>query len=90
MKYELVVVAELFAGPDGALGVDKDAIFRVLERPVQLIVEQVNPGYYGAERAAAPALNAAPASGGDNSSMPGMVMPPNDTATPPADPGAAR
>jgi len=31
-----------------------EAAVRVLERPVQLIVEQVNPGYYGAERAAAP------------------------------------
>jgi hypothetical protein len=44
----------------------------VLERPVQSIVEQVNPGYYGTERAAAPAINAAPAPGGINNSMPGM------------------
>src|SRR5579864_1328113 len=72
------------------IGIYPKPIFRVLERPVQLIVEQVNPGYYGAERAAAPALNAAPASGGDNSSMPGMVMPPNDNATTPANPGAEK
>src|SRR6202795_3256898 len=78
------------------IGIYPKPLFRVLERPVQLIVEQVNPGYYGAERAAAPALNAAPGAGGVNDSMPGMpgmVMPPNQaledkTGPPPLDPNA--
>jgi NADH-quinone oxidoreductase subunit M len=64
------------------IGIYPKPLFRVLERPVQLIVEQVNPGYYGAERAATPGLNAAPASGDVNNSMPGMVMPPNETPGP--------
>jgi NADH-quinone oxidoreductase subunit M len=62
------------------IGIYPKPLFRVLERPVQLIVEQVNPGYYGAERAAAPAINAAPAAAGINGAMPGMPgmnMPPN-------------
>jgi NADH-quinone oxidoreductase subunit M len=54
------------------IGIYPKPLFRVLERPVQLIVEQVNPGYYGAERAAAPAINATPAAGGINGAMPGM------------------
>ena len=37
------------------IGIYPKPLFRVLDRPVQQIVEQVNPGYYGAERAAAPA-----------------------------------
>ena len=37
------------------IGIYPKPLFRVLERPVQQIVEQVNPGYYDAERAAAPA-----------------------------------
>ncbi|MGH9679503.1 MAG: complex I subunit 4 family protein, partial [Candidatus Acidiferrales bacterium] len=41
------------------IGIYPKPLFRVLERPVQQIVEQVNPGYYGAERAALPAVNAA-------------------------------
>src|SRR5580658_975724 len=41
------------------IGIYPKPLFKVLERPVQLIVEQANPGYYGAERAATPA--AAPA-----------------------------
>ncbi len=53
------------------IGIYPKPIFRVLERPVQLIVEQVNPGYYGAERASAPGVNAAPAAPG----QPGAVMP---------------
>jgi NADH-quinone oxidoreductase subunit M len=73
------------------IGIYPKPLFRVLERPVQLIVEQVNPGYYGGERASAPGINAAPAAGGINSavpamSMPGMYMPPNqalDNATDP-------
>jgi hypothetical protein len=60
------------------IGIYPKPLFRVLERPVQLIVEQVNPGYYGAERASAPAA-AAPAPGATTNSMPGMVVPPNET-----------
>src|ERR1700730_6880 len=59
------------------IGIYPKPLFRVLERPVQLIVEQVNPGYYGAERAAAPALNAAPAPGTNNEAVPGTRMAPN-------------
>jgi len=63
------------------IGIYPKPLFRVLERPVQQIVEQVNPGYYGAERAAAPAATApapalapaADANGGQ--AMPGMSMP---------------
>jgi NADH-quinone oxidoreductase subunit M len=43
------------------IGIYPKPLFTVLERPVQLIVEQANPGYYGAERAAAPGAAAAPA-----------------------------
>src|SRR6202049_1165919 len=50
------------------IGIYPKPLFRVLERPVQLIVEQVNPGYYGAERASAPAA-AAPAPGATTNSM---------------------
>jgi NADH-quinone oxidoreductase subunit M len=57
------------------IGIYPKPLFRVLERPVQLIVEQVNPGYYGAERAATPNLNAAPMPGGITNSMPPMNMP---------------
>ena len=39
------------------IGIYPKPLFRILERPVQLIVEQANPGYYGAERAAAAAAN---------------------------------
>jgi NADH-quinone oxidoreductase subunit M len=56
------------------IGIYPKPLFRVLERPVQLIVEQVNPGYYGAERAAAPGLNAAPTPGGISNTMPSMNM----------------
>src|ERR1700736_1322274 len=35
------------------IGIYPKPLFRVLERPVQQIVEQVNPGYYAQERAAA-------------------------------------
>jgi hypothetical protein len=42
---------------------------------VQQIVEQVNPGYYGAERAATPVVNPAPAAVGIETQMPGMTMP---------------
>jgi hypothetical protein len=73
------------------IGIYPKPLFRVLERPVQLIVEQVNPGYYGAERATAPGLNAAPVAGGINDTMPGMnmpgmSMPPNQTPDEGADP----
>src|SRR5579863_3940201 len=43
------------------IGIYPKPLFRVLERPVQQIVEQINPGYYGAERAAAPTPAASPA-----------------------------
>ena len=56
------------------IGIYPKPIFRVLERPVQQIVEQVNPGYYGAERASAPNVNAAPSEPG-GAPMPGMIMP---------------
>jgi NADH-quinone oxidoreductase subunit M len=73
------------------IGIYPKPLFRVLERPVQLIVEQVNPGYYGADRASAPGLNAAQATGGINNtmpamSMPGMNMPPNQALDNAADP----
>jgi NADH-quinone oxidoreductase subunit M len=62
------------------IGIYPGPIFKVIERPVQLIVEQVNPGYYGAERAATPA--AAPIvaptpteAGVAMPGMPGMSMP---------------
>jgi len=58
------------------IGLYPKPIFRVLERPVQQIVEQVNPGYYGAERASAPALNPAPApTGATGTAMPMMNVP---------------
>jgi NADH-quinone oxidoreductase subunit M len=68
------------------IGIYPKPLFRVLERPVQLIVEQVNPGYYGAERAAAPGVNAAPALPAaavpemnmPGMNMPGMAMPPTE------------
>ncbi len=73
------------------IGIYPKPLFTVLERPVQLIVEQANPGYYGAERAAAPGAAAAPAqaaaAGAPGTSMPGMVMPgtnPPGTNAPPA------
>jgi hypothetical protein len=68
------------------IGIYPKPLFRVLERPVQLIVEQVNPGYYRAERAAAPELNAAPAAGGINGAMPAMNMPANQALDDAADP----
>ncbi|MBZ5641983.1 MAG: NADH-quinone oxidoreductase subunit M [Acidobacteriia bacterium] len=72
------------------IGIYPKPLIRVLERPVQQIVQQVNPGYYGAERAAAPAVNgeAAPAESPAGAavpamdSMPGMAMPANPGETP--------
>jgi NADH-quinone oxidoreductase subunit M len=68
------------------IGIYPKPLFTLLERPVQLIVEQVNPGYYGAERAAAPGAAAAPAqapaAGAPGTSKLGMVMP--GTNAPPA------
>src|SRR5260221_12508597 len=58
------------------IGIYPKPLFRVLDRPVQLIVEHVNPGYYGTERAATPALNPAPAAAGMESQRPGRSMPP--------------
>jgi NADH-quinone oxidoreductase subunit M len=63
------------------IGIYPKPLFRVLERPVQQIVEQVNPGYYGAERAATPALAPAPAAAGMDTQMPGM---PSGSQTAPA------
>jgi NADH-quinone oxidoreductase subunit M len=65
------------------IGIYPKPLFRFLDRPVEQIVEQVNPGYYGAERAGtptlAPALTPAPAASGvmdmPGMSMPGMDMP---------------
>jgi NADH-quinone oxidoreductase subunit M len=54
------------------IGIYPKPLFRVLERPVQQIVEQVNPGYYGAERAAAPAVAPAQAPEGTGGTTPGM------------------
>src|SRR5579863_2944385 len=42
------------------IGIYPKPLFRVLDRPVQQIVEQVNPGYYGAERASGAAAKAIP------------------------------
>jgi NADH-quinone oxidoreductase subunit M len=75
------------------IGIYPKPLFRVLERPVQLIVEQANPGYYGVERATAAAANRsltpeeiddrAPAAPG----MQGMQMPaPNRELDDDADP----
>ena len=64
------------------IGIYPKPLFRVLERPVQQIVEQVNPGYYGAERAATPALAPAPAAAGIDTQMPGMTMPSGTEAAP--------
>jgi NADH-quinone oxidoreductase subunit M len=69
------------------IGIYPKPLFKVLERPVQLIVEQANPGYYGAERATAPAaaLDAAPAASPASGAivpameMPGMDMTPDAT-----------
>src|SRR5258708_30590983 len=69
------------------IGIYPKPIFRVLERPVQLIVEQVNPGYYGAERASAPGVNAAPAAPGQTGAvMPGRKMPAGMNMPPAATP----
>ena len=71
------------------IGIYPKPLFRVLERPVQQIVEQVNPGYFGAERASAPAAAApaaapAPADMGAMPGMPGMSMPGGEASPAPA------
>jgi NADH-quinone oxidoreductase subunit M len=68
------------------IGIYPGPLFRVIERPVQLIVEQVNPGYYGAERAATPAAAPAPMPAEAGVAMPGMpgMSMPSSTETPPA------
>jgi len=72
------------------IGIYPKPLFQVLERPVQQIVEQVNPGYYGAERASAPAAAApavapSPADAGQAMpGMPGMSMPMSGGETSPA------
>jgi NADH-quinone oxidoreductase subunit M len=65
------------------IGIYPKPLFRVLERPVQQIVEQVNPGYYGAERASAagqPAAAPAPAPAMPGMAMPGMNLAPSGSA----------
>jgi NADH-quinone oxidoreductase subunit M len=69
------------------IGIYPKPLFRVLERPVQQIVEQVNPGYFGAERASAPVAAspaAAPADMGAMPGMPGMSMPAGEASPAPA------
>jgi NADH-quinone oxidoreductase subunit M len=56
------------------IGIYPKPLFRVLERPVQLIVEQATPGYYAAHGAASPIAAPAPAMA-PASVMPGMDMP---------------
>ena len=75
------------------IGIYPKPLFRVLERPVQLIVEQANPGYYGAERAPAAAANRSlsPDQTGDRApatpGMQGMQIPaPNRQLDDDADP----
>jgi NADH-quinone oxidoreductase subunit M len=63
------------------IGIYPKPLFRVLERPVQLIVEQANPGYYGVPApapavAAAPEPSEAPGAAAPVMNMPGMDMPP--------------
>jgi NADH-quinone oxidoreductase subunit M len=70
------------------IGIYPKPLFRVLDRPVQLIVEQINPGYYGAERAAAPAATptlAPAATGGEMPGMPVMTIPSGAGTTPAPD-----
>jgi NADH-quinone oxidoreductase subunit M len=55
------------------IGIYPKPLFRVLERPVQLIVEQVTPGYYAAH-GFAPPVNAAPAPV-PGAAVPEMTMP---------------
>jgi NADH-quinone oxidoreductase subunit M len=68
------------------IGIYPKPLFRVLERPVQQIVEQVNPGYYGAERAAVPAVAPTPTPAEAGVAMPGMpgMSMPSATETSPA------
>jgi NADH-quinone oxidoreductase subunit M len=70
------------------IGIYPKPLFRVLERPVQLIVEQATPGYYAAHGIAAPAIDAAPAPAAVPGAavpvmnMPGMNMPGNSGSAP--------
>src|SRR5580700_5406053 len=63
------------------IGIYPKPLFKVLERPVQLIVEQANPGYYGAQSAAtrptniAPVPSATPATATPVLAMAGTTMP---------------
>src|SRR5271165_419686 len=66
------------------IGIYPKPLFRVLEKPVQQIVEQVNPGYFGAERAATPAANPAALAPAETGTaiptmpgMPAMAIPPD-------------
>ncbi len=59
------------------IGIYPKPLFRVLERPVQQIVEQINPGYYAPERASAPVAKAItiPGPAADAARMPAMRAP---------------
>jgi NADH-quinone oxidoreductase subunit M len=66
------------------IGIYPKPLFRVLERPVQLIVEQATPGYYAAHGfappiAAAPEPAAVPGAAVPELAMPGMATPPDAT-----------
>jgi NADH-quinone oxidoreductase subunit M len=68
------------------IGIYPKPLFRVLDRPVQLIVEQINPGYYNPQRAATAAVSPALAPAaivGGTPAMPTMSMP-SVTGTSPA------
>jgi NADH-quinone oxidoreductase subunit M len=68
------------------IGIYPKPLFKVLERPVQLIVEQANPGYYGAQNAAAratigaPAPSVAPSAAVPVLAMAGTSAPPDTSA----------
>ncbi|HUJ32480.1 MAG TPA: NADH-quinone oxidoreductase subunit M [Candidatus Acidoferrum sp.] len=70
------------------IGIYPKPLFRVLERPVQLIVEQATPGYYAAHGIAAPPVDAAaapaaaPGAAVPVMNMPGMDMPGNSGSAP--------
>jgi NADH-quinone oxidoreductase subunit M len=67
------------------IGIYPKPFFRVLEQPVQLIVQQVNPGYFAAEHVAAPsAVNAAPASSTASATMMNMPGMNGSSMEPPA------
>jgi NADH-quinone oxidoreductase subunit M len=70
------------------IGIYPKPLFKVLERPVQLIVEQANPGYYGAPSASARAASVtpipavAPSAGVPVLAMAGTTTPPEALSAP--------